>query len=139
MRTTTRAALGAALLTAAIPLSTGTAAAQDFQIDLMQMDPGRYSCELSTETCWISVVLLTDLTTPVTISVDGTVIATPTPSTNCWCTNETAWIPSKGGRYTLTAKQGDRTATRTVTIGDYNGVQGILERYLGINTGSGSS
>ncbi|MFE3986723.1 hypothetical protein ACFYUD_27795 [Nocardia tengchongensis] len=138
MKTIARAAFGAALLTAAIPLSTGTAAAQNIQIDLMYMDPGRYSCELSTETCWISVVYLTDLTTPVTISVDGTVIGTPTPGTGCWCTPETAWIPPKGGRYTLTATQGSQKATKTVTIGDYNGLQGIVQRYLGIDTGSGS-
>lgn len=134
-----RAALGAAALTAAISLSTGTAgAAQDIKIDLSPGSPDIYSCELSTETCLISVVFLTDLTTPVTISVDGTVIATPTPSTNCSCTPETTWVPPKGGRYTLTAKQGTQTASLTVNIADYNGLQGIVQRYLGINTGSGS-
>ncbi|MTE17528.1 hypothetical protein [Nocardia aurantiaca] len=133
-----RAAAGVALLSAAIPLSTGTAnASGGFNVMIGSATADIYGCELTGESCEVSVGNLTDWATPVTVSVDGTLLGTITlPGSCCPGFTGVIWTPEKAGKHTLTAQQGIQTATLTVNIVDYNSLQGILKRYLGINTGS---
>ncbi|MEC3918890.1 hypothetical protein [Nocardia sp. CDC160] len=135
---TRRAAIGTAVLAAAIPLSSGSADAEaaGFAITAMSASADIYGCELTTESCRIDVVKLTDLTTPISIQANGTILGTVTPLGTCCSSTELIWTPQQAGRYTLYATQGKQTATLDVNIIDYNSTAGVLKRYFGINTGS---
>ncbi|MFF0612473.1 hypothetical protein ACFYUD_27785 [Nocardia tengchongensis] len=132
-----RAAIAAASLTAALPLAIGTAgAASDSSISLNSGSPDNLGCQVTTETCLLSTFALPDYTTPVTFSVDGTVLGTSPINPNCHCPYPVEWIPQKAGRYTVTTKQGTRNDTLTVTIVDYNSPQAFVKRYIGPYAGS---
>ncbi|MGW4246960.1 hypothetical protein [Nocardia sp. NPDC004722] len=132
--TARRTALGAALLTAVVPLSFGTAhATADFTIIAMSASYDAYGCELTTESCRVMIGYHTDHTDPVTFAVDGTTLGTVADN------GEVIWTPQQAGKHTLTAQQGTQTATLTVNLIGYNSVQGVLKRYFGIDTGSANT
>ncbi len=127
-----RAAIATTLLSAAIPLTSGTAEATvDFVVTTHSSTPDGYGCALTTESCTILVSRLTAFTSPVTVTVDGTPLGTFTPADGCCDRYQFIWTPQKPGTYTVTAQVGTQTAATTVTVVDYNSLQGILRRYVG--------
>ncbi|MGW4356006.1 hypothetical protein ACWELJ_28355 [Nocardia sp. NPDC004582] len=143
-----KAVLTAGLLTAAIPLSTWTAdaALPVNQISLWNLSPDGMGCVLTTEECSVTVIGLTDVTTPVTISVGNTVLGTPPIHTYTISdggvmytpgeTQSLSWFPLQAGTYTLTATQGTAKFTKTVTIQDYNSLPGLVKRITGMSSAS---
>ncbi|MGW2665099.1 hypothetical protein ACWCW7_29445 [Nocardia tengchongensis] len=131
-KTARRAAIATALLGAAIPLTGGTAnAVEDLAIIPMSATPDQHGCELTNVSCRVLVSNLSVFTTPVTVTVNGAVLGTATPADGCCDRYEFMWNPQKAGTYTLTAQAGAQSKSATVTIYDYNSLQGILKRYVG--------
>ncbi|MEV6070516.1 hypothetical protein AB0L82_28560 [Nocardia sp. NPDC052001] len=121
------AIIGTALLAAILPLSPGTAGAEsDLSISVTNAGPGTFDCVYTGVTCEISP-RVTDYTTPITLSVDGTALGTITP-TGCCSIPWLLWTPKTAGHHMVSAQQGTRTATLGVDIIDPNSLAGILRR-----------
>ncbi|MEC3957665.1 hypothetical protein VMT65_31845 [Nocardia sp. CDC153] len=131
-KTVRYAALGSALLAAAIPLSTGTATAASGTVSIwVGPGDGALGCQATTLACSLTAYVF-DMTTPVTISVDGTTLATGTPVASSG-TNEpgkltTSWTPQTAGTHTVLAQQGGQSKSATVDIIGINSPEAIAKR-----------
>ncbi|MGW2665098.1 hypothetical protein ACWCW7_29440 [Nocardia tengchongensis] len=130
-RTVRRVAVGSALA-AAIPLSAGVAAAATGPINVwVGGGPDLLACQATAQTCGLTAYVF-DMSTPVTISVDGKTLATgapvPSPGTNTPGKLATVWTPQTAGQHTVTVQQGSQSQTVTVTIIDNNGPEATVKR-----------
>ncbi|MEC3918889.1 hypothetical protein [Nocardia sp. CDC160] len=128
-KTVRYAAFGAALAAAAIPLSSGTAAAAGSIEIWVGPGGGAYGCEVTTVACSLTAYV-DDMSTPVTISVDGKALATGSPITGPTSRGQftTTWTPQVAGAHTVSAQQGSLNQTVSVRILDTNSPEMWIKR-----------
>ncbi|MEU1430901.1 hypothetical protein ABZ412_27900 [Nocardia sp. NPDC005746] len=127
-----RAALGAALAAAAVQLSAGSATAAADTIPIWfgaGADP--LACQATTLKCEIDVEV-NDVTTPVSIVINGKTMVTALPAPSGGTPGlgflVYQWIPDTAGSNTVTVTQGSRTHTVTIPIIDNNSPEAFIRR-----------
>ncbi|WP_157514344.1 hypothetical protein [Nocardia concava] len=126
------AAIGTALAAAAIPLSAGTATAASGPVTLwVGGGPDLLACKATTQTCQLTAYVF-DMSTPVTISVDGAALVTgapvTSPGTDAPGKLVTVWTPQTAGTHTVTAQQGGQSQSISVVIISNNSPEAMLKR-----------
>lgn len=125
------AAAGAALLAATLQLSTATAGASAPAIDIwVGGGPDDLSCQASGSACAV-YGYVEDMTTPVTLAVDGKTFASGLPTLNTARGQfQGFWTPKAAGNYVLTAQQGALSQSVTVHIIDNNSLEALSQRIM---------
>ncbi|MFE6859705.1 hypothetical protein [Nocardia sp. NPDC057668] len=145
-----RLAAGCAVA-AAVPLSAGTATAVpgDQPVWLfLDRNADLLSCDATTVACGLNVLVF-DMTTPITISVDGKTLVSGAPLPNTvnhgtkhTGTLATTWIPQTAGKHVVSAQQGGESQSMTLTIIGNNSPEAIARRTVNalrpVVCGSGS-
>ncbi|GAB2533696.1 hypothetical protein [Nocardia heshunensis] len=152
-KTTRYVAIGSALAAAMIPLSIGTATAASGTDNGPGQDniwvgggPDLLACEATAQACDLTAYVY-DMSTPVTLSVDGKALATGAPVASSGTIEPgkfmTVWTPQTAGSHVVSMQQGTQNQSITVRIIDNNGPEAVTKRFenfvtgLICNTGSG--
>ncbi|MGW4248915.1 hypothetical protein [Nocardia sp. NPDC004722] len=146
-------AIGAVLAAVAIPFSTGTATADSGtdngpgKVNIwVGGGPDILACEATAQTCNLTAYVY-DMSTPVTLRVDGKALATGVPVASSGTAEPgkfvTVWTPQTAGAHVISMQQGSQSTSITVQIMDNNGAEANIKRFeyflagLVCNTGSG--
>ncbi|MFD7846876.1 hypothetical protein ACFV4K_28585 [Nocardia sp. NPDC059764] len=138
-------AAAGATLTAAVQAATGMATAATESVILnVGGGPDVLACQATAQQCGVRAWVF-DLSTPVTISVNGKVLVTSAPSTDATTpgrgTVETTWTPQTAGLYTITGQQGSASQSISLQIIDNNSPAAVFKHlsvFLGHMACSGS-
>ncbi|MGW4534692.1 hypothetical protein ACWEOI_27465 [Nocardia sp. NPDC004340] len=126
------AAVGAALAAAAVQLSTGTATAATGHVSLwVGGGTDLLACRATAQQCQV-IGYAYDMTTPITLSVNGKTIASalPTPTSGTIEPGELKilWVPQTAGPNTITVQQGSDSQSVTIQIMDNNSLEAFAQR-----------
>ncbi|MFD7847817.1 hypothetical protein ACFV4K_33435 [Nocardia sp. NPDC059764] len=124
------AATGAAVAAAAVQLSTGSATAATGTIPIMfGVGSDLLGCQATTVRCEISVEV-DDVTTPVSIVINGKTMVTalPAPSSAGPGFLVYQWFPDTAGTNTITVTSGSQIRTVTIPIIDNNSPEAFIRR-----------
>ncbi|MTE17529.1 hypothetical protein [Nocardia aurantiaca] len=143
------AAIGTALMAAAIPLSTGTATAASGTANIwVGGGPDLLACQATAQTCALTAYVY-DMSTAVTISVDGKALITGLPVASSGTVEPgklaAVWTPQTAGQHVVSVQQGSQGQSVTVQIIDNNSPEAYVKRLesyvsqLICKSGSGNS
>ncbi|MFE3023667.1 hypothetical protein [Nocardia tengchongensis] len=132
MKTSRYAAMGVAIAAAAAGLSIGTATAATGPVSIwIGPGPDLLSCKATTQKCAVTAYT-SDMSTPVTITVNGKTIASgvPVPSSGTAASGQfsTMWVPQTVGTNTVTVAQGGNSDSATLQIMDNNSPEAFAQR-----------